>query len=53
VQRIEINRLGVEKCGCGEEGEAGETEEVLEADLDLGLVARTRADFPVLPDRRL
>lgn len=33
--------------------EAGETEEVLEADLDLGLVARTRADFPVLPDRRL
>jgi predicted amidohydrolase len=33
--------------------EAGEDEQVLAADLDLALVAKTRADFPVLADRRL
>jgi len=33
--------------------EAGEHEEVLMVDIDLALVARTRAGFPVLPDRRL
>ena len=32
--------------------EAGDGEEVLEVDLDLALVAKTRADFPVLADRR-
>jgi predicted amidohydrolase len=33
--------------------EAGEDEQVLTADLDLAEVAKVRADFPVLPDRRL
>ena len=33
--------------------EAGDGEEVLVVDLDDGLVARTRASFPVLADRRL
>lgn len=33
--------------------EAGEDEEVLRADLDLGFVAETRDRFPVLADRRL
>ncbi len=33
--------------------EAGDGEEVLVADVDPDLVTRTRADFPVLPDRRL
>jgi predicted amidohydrolase len=33
--------------------EAGEDEETLVAELDLALVAKTRADFPVLADRRL
>lgn len=33
--------------------EAGETEQVLVADIDLATVAKTRAEFPVLPDRRL
>lgn len=33
--------------------EAGTGQEVLTADLDLGAVARYRADFPVLADRRL
>lgn len=33
--------------------EAGPGEEVLTAELDPGLVARTRADFPVLRDRVL
>jgi predicted amidohydrolase len=33
--------------------EAGEDEQTLVADLDLALVAKTRADFPVLADRRL
>lgn len=32
---------------------AGDTEQVLVVDLDLALVAKTRADFPVLADRRL
>ncbi len=32
--------------------EADDGEQVLRADLDLGLVARIRADFPVLADRR-
>ncbi|MFD3457254.1 nitrilase-related carbon-nitrogen hydrolase, partial [Streptomyces sp. NPDC058691] len=34
-------------------GEAGTGEEVLTVDLDPGLVAKTRADFPVLRDRVL
>jgi len=33
--------------------EAGTGEEVLAVDVDLALVAKTRADFPVLRDRRL
>ena len=33
--------------------EAGEDEQTLVAELDLALVAKTRADFPVLADRRL
>ena len=33
--------------------EAGEDEQILVADLDLALVAKTRAEFPVLADRRL
>jgi predicted amidohydrolase len=33
--------------------EAGEDEQVLAVELDLALVAKTRADFPVLADRRL
>ena len=33
--------------------EAGQTEQVLAVDLDLAIVAKTRADFPVLADRRL
>ncbi|MGH3343943.1 MAG: carbon-nitrogen family hydrolase [Carbonactinosporaceae bacterium] len=33
--------------------EAGAGEEVLTADLDTALVAKTRESFPVLPDRRL
>ena len=33
--------------------EAGDGEEVLVVDLDDELVARTRASFPVLADRRL
>jgi predicted amidohydrolase len=33
--------------------EAGDDQQVLVADLDLASVARTRADFPVLADRRL
>jgi predicted amidohydrolase len=33
--------------------EAGQDEEVLVADLDPALVARTRSEFPVLADRRL
>jgi predicted amidohydrolase len=33
--------------------EAGEDEEVLSLDIDPGLVGRTRAQFPVLADRRL
>ncbi len=33
--------------------EGGDAEEVLVADLDPGLVARTRAGFPVLADRRI
>ena len=33
--------------------EAGEEEQVLVADLDVDLVGRTRASFPVLADRRL
>jgi len=33
--------------------EAGETEQVITADIDLSLVAKYRQDFPVLPDRRL
>jgi predicted amidohydrolase len=33
--------------------EAGEDEQVLTADLDLAEVAKVRADFPVLADRRL
>jgi predicted amidohydrolase len=33
--------------------EGGDDEEVLVADLDLSSVARTRAEFPVLADRRL
>lgn len=32
--------------------EAGEGEEVLAADIDLALVAKTRSEFPVLADRR-
>ncbi|MCB5163414.1 carbon-nitrogen family hydrolase [Streptomyces bambusae] len=34
-------------------GEAGPSEQVLTVDLDPGLVARTRADFPALKDRLL
>ncbi|XBB67826.1 carbon-nitrogen family hydrolase [Nocardioides sp. WV_118_6] len=34
-------------------GELGEAEGVLSVEVDLGLVARTRASFPVLADRRL
>ncbi len=33
--------------------EAGTNEEVLDVDIDLALVAKTRADFPVLRDRKL
>ena len=33
--------------------EGGEHEEVLVVDLDLAQVAKVRADFPVLADRRL
>jgi predicted amidohydrolase len=33
--------------------EAGTGEEVLDVDIDLALVAKTRADFPVLRDRKL
>ncbi len=33
--------------------EAGEGEEVLRVDIDLALVAKTRAEFPVLRDRKL
>jgi predicted amidohydrolase len=33
--------------------EAGEDEEILAVDIDPALVAKTRADFPVLADRRL
>jgi len=34
-------------------GEGGDDEEVLVVDIDLASVAKTRADFPVLADRRL
>jgi len=33
--------------------EAGDDEQVLTAEIDPALVAKTRADFPVLADRRL
>jgi predicted amidohydrolase len=33
--------------------EAGADEEVLTVDIDLAAVAKTRADFPVLRDRKL
>jgi len=33
--------------------EAGVEEEVLTVDIDLALVAKTRAEFPVLRDRKL
>jgi predicted amidohydrolase len=33
--------------------EAGTEEEILVADLDLDLLARTRSSFPILADRRL